>query len=235
VQQLALDFPALARDPAAVHVETSCQSAARAALAAWREWPGGLLLLVGPEGGGKSHLAALWAREVGAVIVDGAQGDPPAGPFVLEDAERAVSERRLLAVIDAVRDGRSGPVLVTSRSAPGDGWTAALPDLGSRLALMPAVRIEDPTDEDLAAVFAKHLGDRGAEAPQTLVDYVVRRIERSFAAARKAAQILDRAALERKQRISRKLAAEVLGTDVLGAYVRGDGGREASDEAVQED
>ncbi len=211
MRQLALDFPALDRDPAATHVEASCQMAAQSALDAWREWPGGLLTLVGPEGAGKSHLAALWARSTGARRLEPQGEELPAGPAFIEDADRTVPDRRLLALIDAVRDGRGGPLLVTARSAPGDLWTVDLPDLASRLALAPTVRIADPTDEDLAAVFAKHLGDRGAEAPQTLVDYVVRRIERSFAAAQRAAQVLDRIALERKQRISRKLAAEVLG------------------------
>lgn len=225
MRQLALDFPTLARDPAETHVEASCQQAARAALGAWREWPGGLLALVGPEGAGKSHLATLWAREAGARTVDPDGRDLPSGALLVEDADRGFPERRLLALIDAVREGRSGPLLVTARSTPGDWWGAGLPDLASRLALLPVVRIEDPPDEDLAAVFAKHLGDRGAEAPQTLVEYVVRRIERSFASARKAAQILDRAALERKQRISRKLAADVLG----------EGGFEAPEEDAEED
>lgn len=240
MRQLALDFPTLVRDLEATNVEARCQKAAREALGAWRAWPGGLLLLVGPEGAGKSHLAALWARETGASMLAPDDGEPPQGPLAIDDVDRIVPERRLLALIDAVREGRCGPLLATARSVPGEGeaangaaseaasgalWTPGLPDLASRLALMPTVRIEDPSDEDLAAVFAKHLGDRGAEAPQTLVDYVVRRIERSFAAARKAAQILDRAALERKQRISRKLAADVLGG----------GGLEAPDEAAQED
>jgi chromosomal replication initiation ATPase DnaA len=63
------------------------------------------------------------------------------------------------------------------------------------------------------------VADRGAEASQALVDYVVRRIERSFEAAQVAAEELDRAALERKQRITRKLAAQVLGEPQGGSGV----------------
>lgn len=217
MRQLALDLPALARDPVLTHVETGCQATARRALAAWREWPGGLLALAGPQGAGKSHLAALWRLQTGECVqIVEADLAPAPGPAVLEDADRAgLDERRLLALIDAARAGAAGPILFTARTPPAQ-WAVALPDLRSRLAGVAAVEIGDPTDADLAAVFAKHLGDRGAEAAPSLLDYVVRRIERTFAAAEALARALDRASLERKQRISRKLAADVLG-DVEGA------------------
>jgi chromosomal replication initiation ATPase DnaA len=211
MRQLALDFPALDRDPAATHVDASCQRAALSALGEWRSWPGGMLALVGPEGAGKSHLAALWSGMTGArplpphVLSRAGQG-----AHVVEDADRGeIPERELLALIDEVRAGAAGPVLFTARSAP-RAWPVALPDLVSRLALMPVATIGDPTDEDLGAVFAKHLGDRGVEATSALVDYVIRRVERSFAAAQEVAAALDRMALERKQAVSRALAREVV-------------------------
>jgi chromosomal replication initiation ATPase DnaA len=212
MRQLALDLPALARDPAITHVEASCQRAACAALLGWRGWPGGMLALVGPEGAGKSHLAALWMGMSGArpLRPSGCLEDAR-GPLLVEDADRgALAERQLLALIDAARGGQAGPVLFTARSTP-RRWPVRLPDLGSRLSLMPAVEIDDPSDADLGAVFAKHLGDRGADAPPSLVDYVVRRMERSFATAQRLAAALDRSALERKQRITRSLAHDVLG------------------------
>jgi chromosomal replication initiation ATPase DnaA len=211
VRQLALAFPIFDRDLAAVHVDVACQAAARRALAAWQSWPGGLLALIGPEGAGKSHLGALWVREAGA----GPVGEALAGPSLLENADRGVTDdRRLFALIEEARLGR-GPLLLTARATPA-GWPVALPDVASRLALIPTAQIVDPTDEDLGAVFVKHLGDRGAEATPALVEYLLRRIERSFAAAERAAAALDRAALERKQRITRKLAADVLGEAVAG-------------------
>lgn len=216
MRQLALQFPVLERDLATTHVDVACQEAARRALAAWREWPGGLLALTGPQGAGKSHVAALWARAAGARLAgNGAEDASCGGASMLEDVDRGeVSERRLLTLVDGARDGE-GPLLLTARRPPAE-WPVSLPDLLSRLGLIPAVRIEDPSDEDLGAVFVKHLGDRGAEASPALVDYVIRRIERSFAAAGETAAALDRAALERKQRITRKLAADVLGEAVAG-------------------
>ncbi len=214
MRQLALDLPALAREPALTHVDASCQRAAYAALCGWREWPGGMLALVGPEGAGKSHLAALWMGMSGARrLRENEAGIEEEGPCVVEDADRhALPERLLLRLIDAARGGAAGPVLFTARRPP-RAWPARLPDLASRLALMPVASIGDPTDSDLGAVFAKHLGDRGAEATTPLVEYVVRRIERSLAAAHALAVSLDRSALERKQRITRRLARDLLGAE----------------------
>jgi len=225
-RQLALDFPALARDPELTYVEAPSQAAARAALARWRDWPVGALAIVGPTGSGKSHLAALWARAAGATIVPGAQIEaaPAAGPIVVEDADQAlargqISDLALMAVLERARAGVAGPVLFTARVAPAGpaasaapgAWAATLPDVVSRLALVSVITIDDPGDEDLRLLLVKHLGDRGAPATPSLIEYLLRRIERSFAAAEDVIAQLDRAALERKQRITRNLAREVLG------------------------
>jgi chromosomal replication initiation ATPase DnaA len=216
VRQLALQFPALERNVATVHVEAECQAGARRALAAWREWPGGLMALIGPEGAGKSHLAALWALETGARPATASEAEPQGGPRLLEDADEVgIGERGLLSLIESARLGE-GALLLTARTPPA-AWPVTLPDLASRLPLIPTAQIADPTDADLGSVFVKHLGDRGAEASEALVGYVIRRIERSFAAAGAIAAVLDQAALERKQRITRKLAADVLGEAFAGS------------------
>ena len=214
-RQLALDFPALARDPAVTYVDVECQDAARRALSEWRDWPGGVMALVGPPGAGKTHLAALWARAVDAAPASMADVEAAAGATLVEDADRRLDESQLLAWLERARSGAVGPLLFTARAKPA-AWGVALPDLASRVGLAAVVEIDDPTDADLAAVFAKALGDRGADASAALIGYVIRRIERSFAAAVSTAEALDRAGLERKQRLTRTLAADVLGDDHAG-------------------
>lgn len=233
-RQLALDFPALARDPALTYVETASQADARAALARWRDWPGGVMALVGPTGAGKSHLATLWARASDATML-AAEALPEAevsGAVVVEDADHALAtardqagfERALMCLMERARAGEVGPALFTARAAPAI-WRVALPDLVSRLALAPVIAIGDPDDDDLRALLTKLLADRGVEAPKSMLDYVMRRMERSFDAVQDVIVRLDRAALERKQRVSRTLAREVLGW----APEDGDGGAEGDE------
>ena len=227
--QLALGFPVLERDPAQTLIAVSSQAAARAALAQWRDWPGGTLLLVGDAGAGKSHLAAVWAQDTAARAIDLALeagaliggGDFDARTLVVEDVDRRIGEptqhveAALIALLDAVKAERTGPLLLTARVRP-PKWAVRTPDLVSRLAVPPVVEIEAATDEDLASVFEKQLADRGATPAPGLTEYVLRRAHRSFGALERLAGGLDTLALERKQRISRNLARELLGEPESG-------------------
>jgi chromosomal replication initiation ATPase DnaA len=71
-------------------VVSACNRDAVAALESWPGWPGGGLVLVGPEGSGKTHLARTWERRSGAVVA-GPDTDIrvlPLGPVLVEDADR---------------------------------------------------------------------------------------------------------------------------------------------------
>jgi AAA+ superfamily predicted ATPase len=72
---------------------TGSNAAALAQVDAWRDWPFGKLVLVGPEGAGKTHLAHVWAARAGARIVAAADLDEAliaedAGALAVEDADR---------------------------------------------------------------------------------------------------------------------------------------------------
>ena len=68
-----------------------------------------------------------------------------------------------------------------------------------------------PDDMTLRAVLVKLFGDRQLTVDETLIRYIMTRIERSFGAARAAVERLDREALQQKRPVTRALAAELLG------------------------
>ena len=68
-----------------------------------------------------------------------------------------------------------------------------------------------PDDALLRAVLVKLFADRQLSVDESLIGYIVTRIERSFAAARVAVETLDREALRLKRPVTRSLAAELLG------------------------
>jgi chromosomal replication initiation ATPase DnaA len=102
-----------------------------------------------------------------------------------------------------------GYILITARLPP-TGWNVALPDLASRLRAIPSVVLAPPDDALLCAVLVKLFSDRQLDVDQSLIAYMVTRIERSFASARNAVEALDREALRQKRPVTRTLAAEVL-------------------------
>jgi chromosomal replication initiation ATPase DnaA len=88
-----------------------------------------------------------------------------------------------------------------------------LPDLASRLAAMPAVAIAPPDDALLAAVLVKLFADRQLAIGADVVDYLVGRMERSFAAASAMVERLDRAALAERRAVTVPLVRKMLGAD----------------------
>lgn len=180
----------------------------------WPDWADRALVLIGPEGSGKSHLAAIWARTSHAWRVP--IGDVTAlrvpelvsgGALVIEDCERGpIDEAALFHLLNLIR-ARAGSVVLTARTAP-DHWRIATPDLVSRLRLAPMVQIQHPDDALLKALLVKLFLDRQLIVDTRVIDAVALRIPRSFAQARAVVHAIDRASLERNRRVTRAFAAE---------------------------
>ncbi len=191
--------------------------AALAMIERWPDWPGRVVALVGPEGAGKSHLAAIWAEQSGARFIAGRaleDADVPAelatGALVVEDAAaETTDERALFHLLNLAREEEAF-VLLTARLAPA-AWPVQLRDLGSRLRVLPVVTLAPPDDALLRAVIVKLCADRQLAVDESFVAYLTTRIERSFAAARGAVIELDQEALRQQRPLTRSLAAEVLG------------------------
>ena len=182
----------------------------------WPDWPGQAVVLVGPEGSGKSHLAAIWAEDAGARFLSARALDaalPAAlatGALVVEDiAAGDFDERAMFHLVNLAREEQAF-VLFTARSPPA-GWEIGIRDLASRLKALPVVTVTAPDDMLLRAVLVKLFSDRQLAVDESLVGFVARRIERSIAAARTVVAELDREAMRQQRPLTRVLAAEVLG------------------------
>jgi chromosomal replication initiation ATPase DnaA len=211
---LALEHPeSFARED---FLGSPSNAAGLALIESWPEWSNCAMVLVGPEGSGKSHLAAIWAEESGArflaarsLTASNLPGAFATGALVVEDAAAGeFEERALFHLLNLAREEQAF-VLITARTAPA-GWSIALRDLSSRLKALPVVTNAAPDDALLRAVLVKLFADRQLVIEENLVSYVVMHIERSFAAARAVAARLDQEALRQKRPLTRALAAEIL-------------------------
>jgi len=190
-------------------------AAALALIERWPDWPNHVVALVGPEGAGKSHLAAIWAEASGARVLAAkllADSDLPAalatGALVLEDlAFAGLDERALFHLINLARE-QGAYVLITSRS-PLTSFPVAIRDLASRLRAVPSVTLAAPDDALLRSLIVKLGADRQLTLDEALVNYLVNRIERSFAAARAAVARLDEESMRQHRPVTRALAAEL--------------------------
>ena len=214
--------PALGREDFLV---APCNEAAVAWLDRWPDWPGPALVIHGPSGSGKSHLAEVWRRRSGAEVVDAASlahaapgGGQAAAALVLDGLGGLggpIDERALLHTYNSVAE-RGGHLLLTALAPPAR-WPLALPDLVSRLRVAPSVALGLPDDALLAALMLKLFADRQIAVAPEVPAYVVPRIERTFEAAASLVERLDRAALAEGRPVTVPLVRAVLALGESGS------------------
>jgi chromosomal replication initiation ATPase DnaA len=215
-RQLALALPhaeSLTRDN---FLEGPANAAGLALVDSWPEWPNRIMLLVGPEGSGKSHLAAIWAEQAGArstsahaLTAASVPGALATGALVVEDLNSSdFDERALFHLINLAREDEAF-VLITARMPP-SAFQIELRDLRSRLRAVPTVSLLPPDDHLFRALIVKFCADRQLAVDESVVGYLATRIERSYAAARRAVELLDSEALRLGRPVTRALAAELL-------------------------
>ena len=209
---LALDHPeSFARED---FLSGPANAAALRLIEAWPDWPSRAVVLIGPEGSGKTHLATIWAVAAGARVASASKiggFDVPrmlaTGALVVEDADSVADERALFHLMNLAREEHAF-LLLTARSAP-SAWQLTTPDVVSRLRAMPTAVLQAPDDAMLRGVMAKLAADRQLMLDDSVLTYLVSRIERSVAAARAAVVALDEEALRQGRPPSRVLAAEL--------------------------
>lgn len=193
-------------------VSASNEDAVRA-LDGFPDAVGGVLALVGPQGAGKTHLLTAWAERTGAALLSGelaAVADLGAlqGRLVaLDDADRADDET-LFHLFNMAGEAGAGLVL-GARRAPA-AWETALPDLRSRLNAVRVVAIGEPDDAVLRGVLVRFFAEASVRPSADLLEYLVRRIERSVPDARQVVRRLIEAAAPLQRPVTRALAREVL-------------------------
>ena len=224
-RQLPLDLghrPALGADDFLV---AECNRDAVAWIDSWPNWPAPLLTIYGPPGCGKTHLAQVWrgrnsAPSLGLADLYGVMPRDLLGGgrcCVLDMADEnetmtGVAAETLLHLYNVVAE-KGGQMVLTARQAP-SRWHVPLADLASRLTAAPAVGIAAPDDDLIAAVLVKLFADRQLPIESRTLEFLLARMERSFAAARHMVARLDAAALASKRRVTIPLARECL--EIMG-------------------
>lgn len=218
-KQLVFDLPYRQAMAAEDFLISASNEAAVQVIDQWPNWASRAIVVVGPAGAGKSHLAQVWCQASGAAVLKaGAIGE--ATPrlleerraLVIEDLDQGIADETVFFHLLNLAREKGFSILVSSRVAPGEIQGISLPDLRSRLRALPVVRIEEPDDGLLRGVLVKLFADRQLAVEPHIVSYLSLHMSRSMDMANRVVAEADRLSLTMQRRVTRAIAAEALAT-----------------------
>lgn len=213
--QLPLSLPVVASIAREDLLQSPANNLAVELIDNWPDWPSHVVILAGPIGSGKTHMARVWAETSNAKFIsmeDLATTAPSLVDeqnIIIENVQSGeVDENALFHCFNRAKANGSY-LLITCREFP-SAWQLKLPDLTSRLRTAHVVELQEPDDQLLFGILVKLFADRQLQIEPNVLDYLVTRMERSLGAAGQIVEWLDNEALARRKKITRSLAAEAL-------------------------
>lgn len=151
----------------------------------WSSWPVKATVLTGPRRSGRTLLARNFVARVGGRLLD--------------EADRRDEEELFHAWNQAQESGF--PVVMIADQVP-PAWAVDLPDLKTRLAITPMVRISEPDDRLFAALIALLFADRGLHVPREALRFMAERLHRDYWTAERSVEAIDRFAIAERARLT---------------------------------
>ena len=181
----------------------------------WPKWIKRTVNIFGPSGSGKTHLASMLKSKTSTLVVE--SKDLSDGIFfkfktkemlIIENLNKNISESLLFSLWNtAAQDNKY--LLITSKD-PINYLKFKLPDLNSRLNSCLTIGIKLPDDELISVILAKNFSDRQIKVEKKHIDYIIKRIDRSYEKISQFVTTLDKYSLKKGSSFSLKLIKEVL-------------------------
>jgi len=181
----------------------------------WPKWIKRIINIFGPAGSGKSHLASMLKNKTTCLLVESKDLNEKTflrfktkEALILENLNETVSEKLLFTLWNiALQDNKY--FLITS-TKPINSYKFKMNDLVSRVNSSLTIGISLPSDDLISVILAKNFSDKQIKVEKKHIDYIIKRIDRSYEKISQFILTLDKYSLKKGTPFSLKLIKEVL-------------------------
>ena len=181
----------------------------------WPKWIKRIVNIFGPSGSGKTHIASILKNKTSFLEVKSdSLSDEIFLKFktkellIIENLDKKISESLLFSLWNsALQDNKY--ILITSNESI-NTYKFKSPDLSSRVKSCVNIGIKLPTDDLISVVLAKNFSDRQIKVEKKHIDYIIKRIDRSYEKISQFILTLDKYSLKKGSPFGIKLIKEVL-------------------------
>ena len=185
-------------------------------LNSWPKWEKKFVNLIGERFSGKTHLVNIFLSKFKGIKIEAKEIDNEFlkkikvfENIIIENFNDKIDENLLFTLLNIV-DQDNKYLILTSKNSIVD-YSFKLNDLNSRSKNFLLCNIEKPEDDLMFALILKNLSDRQISIDKKLVDYIIKRIDRSYGKIFDFIYKIDKISLKRKKPIDFKIIKEVLG------------------------
>ena len=181
----------------------------------WPRWIKKIVNIFGPSGSGKSHLASILKNKTSYLKINSNELNEKIftrykikEALIIENLDEKISEKLLFALWNvATQDNKY--LMITSKK-PIASYKFKLKDLTSRVKSSLIIGIKLPSDDLISAIIAKSFSDKQIKVEKKHIDYIIKRIDRSYEKISQFILTLDKYSLKKRKPFSLKLIKEVL-------------------------
>ena len=181
----------------------------------WPKWEKNFLNISGEKFSGKTHLTNIFLKKFNGIRIESSlltdenlKIFKPYQNVVLEDLDLQVNEKLMYSLFNII--DQDNKFLIITSLKPVAEINFRLEDLKSRTKNCLLAKIENPDDELMFALILKNLSDRQITLDKKLIDFIIKRVERSYGKIFEFIYKIDRISLKKKKSIDFKIINEAL-------------------------
>ena len=181
----------------------------------WPKWEKNFLNIIGEKHSGKTHLVNIFLKKFNGIKIESSllndenlKTIKPYQNIVLENLDLGVNENLIYTLFNII--DQDNKFLIITSSKPVTEINFQLTDLCSRTKNCLLTKIENPDDELMFALILKNLSDRQITLDKKLINFIIKKVERSYGKIHEFIYKIDKISLKKKESIDFKIINEAL-------------------------